>query len=141
MESRSPRQALESSPFIIARKPLPGSHKLAGPDAESTIKAVEPSNELSHGLAKKRRRGLGWCFEVLNYVWVVEITSLVVASAALAAIIILLAVHQDRPLPQWPRLISINSLIAIFTAILKAAIILPVAEGMYVQSPSESQFH
>lgn len=48
---------------------------------------------------------------------------------AFAAIVTTLSVHQNRPLPQWPSMISINSLISVFTAILKAALILPVAEG------------
>jgi Protein of unknown function (DUF3176) len=55
-----------------------------------------------------------------------------VALAALAAIVITLSVYSDRPIPNWPHSITINSLIAVYAAILKAAILLPVAE-----SPSE----
>ncbi len=62
--------------------------------------------------------------------WLTEILSCVLALAALAAIVITLATHQDRTLPRWPSLISINSLIAIFTAIFKAAMLLPIAEGL-----------
>ena len=61
--------------------------------------------------------------------WMVEVLSCLLASTALAAIIITLVVHQGKPLPQWPHLISINSLLAIFTVILKASLLLPVAEG------------
>jgi hypothetical protein len=61
--------------------------------------------------------------------WVLEVLSCLIASIALAAIIITLVVHQGRPLPQWPHLISINSLLAVFTVILKASLSLPVAEG------------
>ncbi|KAF6829451.1 hypothetical protein CMUS01_08161 [Colletotrichum musicola] len=38
--------------------------------------------------------------------------------------------RYGRPLPAWPSLISINSLIAIFTALFKASLIFPVAEGL-----------
>ena len=75
------------------------------------------------------RRFPRWLISLLDRPWLLEVTSLLVACVALTAIIVTLAVHQGRPLPQWPQLISINSLIAIFTAILKASLIMPVAEG------------
>lgn len=75
------------------------------------------------------RRFPRWLISLLDRPWLLEVTSLLVAWVALTAIIVTLAVHQGRPLPQWPQLISINSLIAIFTAILKASLIMPVAEG------------
>ncbi|KIX98246.1 uncharacterized protein Z520_06326 [Fonsecaea multimorphosa CBS 102226] len=62
--------------------------------------------------------------------WGVETVGLLIAILAFIAIIITLAVHQGRPLPGWPHLISINALIAVFTAILKAALVLPVASGI-----------
>lgn len=67
---------------------------------------------------------------ILTYAWAIEIASILIAILALSAIYITLVIHSDRPLPRWPGLISINSLIAIFTVILKAALIMPVAEGM-----------
>ncbi|KAJ9611536.1 hypothetical protein H2200_004720 [Cladophialophora chaetospira] len=57
-------------------------------------------------------------------------TTCVLALAALAAIVITLALHEGKTLPKWPSMISINSLIAVFTAILKAAMLLPIAEGL-----------
>lgn len=65
-----------------------------------------------------------------NRLWFMEIGSLAIAFIAFIAIIITLAMHQDRPLPHWPSLISINTLVAIFTAIMKAAMLLPIAEGV-----------
>jgi hypothetical protein len=64
-----------------------------------------------------------------RHLWIAEILSYTLALVALAAIVITLALHNNKPLPQWPSLISINSLVAIFTSILKAAMLLPVAEG------------
>ena len=71
-------------------------------------------------------RGLS---RVARFPWLLEILSCLVATAALSGIVITLLLHQGRPLPQWPSMISINSLVAIFSAIFKAAILLPVAEG------------
>jgi hypothetical protein len=64
-----------------------------------------------------------------KYIWFMEILSLVLAIIALIAIYITLTIHNDRPMPEWPKLISINTLISIFTAILKASLMMPVAEG------------
>ncbi|KAF2138636.1 uncharacterized protein K452DRAFT_256275 [Aplosporella prunicola CBS 121167] len=65
-----------------------------------------------------------------NKFWIVETISCTIAASALAAIIAVSATYNDHPLPQWPRPISINSLIAIFTAIFKAALVMPVSEGI-----------
>jgi hypothetical protein len=70
-----------------------------------------------------------WLAALPDRPWLPEITSLALACVAFAAIVVTLAIHQGRPLPQWPHLISINSLIAIFNAIFKAALAMPVAEG------------
>lgn len=67
---------------------------------------------------------------ILTYAWTTEISSILIAILALSAIYITLVMHSDRPLPRWPSLISINSLIAIFTVILKATLMMPVAEGL-----------
>jgi hypothetical protein len=61
--------------------------------------------------------------------WVQEVASCLFAMLALAAIIITLAIHSGRPIPEWPRLISINSLIAIFSALFRAGIVFPISEG------------
>ena len=61
--------------------------------------------------------------------WTWDILSCVVALLCVVSIVIILTIHRGRPLPQWPRMISINSLIAVFTALMKAALIFPVAEG------------
>ena len=64
-----------------------------------------------------------------SYPWLLEILSSCLAVVALMAIIVTLAVHSEKPLPQWPHAISINALIAVFTAIFKGCLLMPVAEG------------
>lgn len=66
----------------------------------------------------------------MTLVWSIEIASLVLAFVSFVAIIITLLMHQNRPLPHWPSLISINTLIAIFTSVMRASMLLPVAEGI-----------
>ncbi|KAH0439956.1 hypothetical protein CcaCcLH18_02673 [Colletotrichum camelliae] len=62
-------------------------------------------------------------------VWWMEIFSSFLALGCIIAMVVILSIYQGQPLPRWPKLISINSLIAVFTAIFKASLILPVAEG------------
>jgi len=61
-----------------------------------------------------------WIFETLCYIW---------ALCNLFAIIITLVIHQERSVPNWPYAISINSVISIFTALLKTALMVIVAAG------------
>ncbi|KAF6827084.1 hypothetical protein CMUS01_09144 [Colletotrichum musicola] len=52
------------------------------------------------------------------------------ALGCIAAIAIILSLHDEKPLPDWPALISVNSLAAVVTAVFKASLIMPVAEGL-----------
>ncbi|CAI0650446.1 unnamed protein product [Colletotrichum noveboracense] len=65
-----------------------------------------------------------------NRLWAWEVLSIAVATVALAAMFITLLLHQDRTLPKWPSMITINALIAVFSAILKACLMMPIAEGL-----------
>lgn len=62
--------------------------------------------------------------------WVWEFLSILVATLSLAAIIITLVMHQDRPIPPWPSAITINALISVFTAVLKACLVMPISESI-----------
>ncbi|KAK2041977.1 hypothetical protein LZ31DRAFT_442935, partial [Colletotrichum somersetense] len=63
-------------------------------------------------------------------VWWMEIFSSILALGCIIALVVVLSIYQGQPLSRWPKLISVNSLIAISTAIFKASLILPVAEGL-----------
>lgn len=62
--------------------------------------------------------------------WFWEVFSILGALIALAAMVITLVLHQDKPLPKWPSAITINALIAVFSAILKACVVMPIAESI-----------
>lgn len=62
--------------------------------------------------------------------WWLEISCCGLFLPALAAVIATLYPHHGHPIPQWPDSLSINTLIAIYIAILKAAILLVVAAGL-----------
>ncbi|KAL9623683.1 MAG: hypothetical protein Q9160_002139 [Pyrenula sp. 1 TL-2023] len=63
-------------------------------------------------------------------IWLKEVLSSIISLAALAIMAFLLSAYQDRTIPRWPSLISFNSLISTFTSIMKAAMLVPVAEGI-----------
>ena len=118
--------------FTVPRKPLPTRQ-----ESDQQHLAHHDSDDVEDGelliplkktpSTKIWRQGFRNLFK---YAWFIELASCCLAVLAFVAIIITLAVHQDRPQPQWPRLITINTLIAIFTTIFKASLLLPIAEGM-----------
>lgn len=67
-----------------------------------------------------------------NQTWAYEIAACCISAITLAGVIILLATRQNKPLPEWPALITLNSLIAVLTTIMKGCMIFAVAEGHYV---------
>jgi len=68
-------------------------------------------------------------FNALEYWWNFETLCCLWALCNLFAIIITLVIHQERIVPRWPYAISINSVISIFTALMKAALMVVVAAG------------
>jgi hypothetical protein len=62
--------------------------------------------------------------------WLFEALALWLSSVSLAAIVIILVVHVNRPLPRWPLSITINALISVFAVIMKSALLVPVASAI-----------
>jgi hypothetical protein len=134
-QSMAPRhQSLTNSSenrFSVPRKPL--SSQTLDSRKTSHVSEQQVDYNLDDDRSSKsekptQRQRFGK--DSLGRLWLVELTSLILAVIAFAAIIITLMLHQDRPIPKWPSLISINTLVSIFTAILKASMLLPIAEGV-----------
>ncbi|KAK8093704.1 hypothetical protein PG997_000389 [Apiospora hydei] len=62
--------------------------------------------------------------------WMFEIIACCVSTIALAAILVTLGLMDQRPLHTWPMKITLNSFIAFMSTIAKAALVIPVAEGI-----------
>lgn len=62
--------------------------------------------------------------------WTTEIIACGGAILALVAVGIFLSQYDGRPRPQWPYTITINTVVSIFGLMLKACMLVPVAEGM-----------
>ncbi|PNS19285.1 hypothetical protein CAC42_2462 [Sphaceloma murrayae] len=65
-----------------------------------------------------------------NRNWVYELAACCISVTTLGGVVILLCTRQNKPLPDWPTLITLNSLIAVLTTIMKGCMIFAVAEGI-----------
>ncbi|KAF2225806.1 hypothetical protein BDZ85DRAFT_213351, partial [Elsinoe ampelina] len=65
-----------------------------------------------------------------NRNWAYEVAACCISAITLAGVVILLWTRQNKPLPDWPALITLNSLIAVLTTIMKGCMIFAVAEGI-----------
>lgn len=98
----------------------------------SSLLAVSPDDQRFNLVTRLRSRfrhvhGFhDWWFELLCCVFIL---------IALLAIALTLGTHQGHPLSNWPYPLSINSLISIYVVVLKAAMLLVVAEGMFAIRP------
>jgi hypothetical protein len=68
----------------------------------------------------KRMWGKSWTVETLS--WIVSIMALVGLIATLLA-------HQSKPLPQWPQLVTINSIMSLFSLIMRTCVGVVLTEG------------
>lgn len=61
--------------------------------------------------------------------WWQEMIAIAVMLLSLGAIILILALYDNEPLPHWPLKININSLVSIFNTIMKATMLAILAAG------------
>ncbi|KAK9777053.1 hypothetical protein AB5N19_12416 [Seiridium cardinale] len=60
--------------------------------------------------------------------WIIECVAWVFSALALAIIIVTVAMTDGKPLPTWPMDITLNSFISFMSTIMKATVVIPVAE-------------
>ena len=115
---------------LTPRKPLPklnlSSHK-PSPEVQEDVAAVAENDNLT--TQRNSRKTARHCTRfAIDIIWLPEIMSFLFAVIAFLAIVILLAVRKDKPLPNWPSLIGINSLVAILSSVLRIALLFPIGE-------------
>jgi hypothetical protein len=92
-------------------------------------------NEKTRGSHKGEATSLSQQFQhasnmFFNRWWLWELFACFVTLCALIGIVVVLARFNNNPLPNWPYHIGINSLISVFTTLLKAAMLLVLTEGL-----------
>jgi len=62
--------------------------------------------------------------------WLYEISSLVLAVVAVIMLICVLRAYENKPNPQWPLGISLNTIVSILSTVFRASLMLSVAHGL-----------
>jgi hypothetical protein len=62
--------------------------------------------------------------------WTAETFSFVFSVLTLAGLVAILSAHQGKPLPNWPQLITINSVLSLFSLLMRTGVSVILAEGM-----------
>jgi hypothetical protein len=104
------------SQFLIPRKPIPSATPLTG---ASNSHCNQPSKERPHSTADQVLR-----------IWWLEIVCSILFLASLFAIVATLYSYEGKQPPNWRYRLSLNTLIAIYAVILKAAMLLVTAQGL-----------
>ncbi|KAJ3537023.1 hypothetical protein NM208_g6479 [Fusarium decemcellulare] len=95
-------------------------------DASSTQLSSSPPNELQSRNRYRGQRTKGFSAVLAPWIglWLMEFMACVLLAISLVAIVVTLYPHQGEPLPQLPFSVSINTLLAIYTFVLKGAMAL-----------------
>lgn len=62
--------------------------------------------------------------------WTPETFNCIVALASLTGLVVTLLVQGNKTLPDWPKLVSVNSIVSIFSLSIRTAVCFVVAEGI-----------
>ncbi|KAL1615635.1 hypothetical protein SLS54_008902 [Diplodia seriata] len=89
----------------------------------------EPQTPLTPELPPRPPQS-GGLADVVNGWWLFELLAWVISAIAMAVLVATLVLTDGRPLPHWPMSITLNSFISILATIVKAAMVVPIAEGI-----------
>lgn len=109
----------QASPWPVVEVPVVAKHD-RGSQYTGGFDDNKPPASV-HG-QKRRMWGKGWTTETLSFF---------ISIAALGGLVATLLVHENKPLPQWPQLVTINSIISLFSLVMRACVGVVLAEGMF----------
>ena len=121
--SAGPVEEYFERPQSIPRKPVPDRQRLGDTVPKHEYQSVNASERAHQHRDSPQSRSF-------LTDWWLELASCVLVLAALLAIVGITFPYRDRPLPNWPYSLSINTLVAIFIAVAKSAMLLVMAEGI-----------
>lgn len=102
------------------------------PDHQSILEQSENYEELDMptGKGSEHTRAMDRWSRLPTDWWIWELLALLCSVISLVAIVLVLRLHEGRPVPDWPFSITINSLLSIFATIMSATMLVPIAEGI-----------
>lgn len=112
----------ESSPNVVTS---PTTSHLSEHYKNSLLVPIQPYHS-----KKRTKLSEWWQQKGLFQLWLWEMVCCVLATSSLIAIIATLRTHDSNTLPQWPYGLSINTIIATYTFVLKASAGLVLTEGL-----------
>ncbi|KAJ5802515.1 uncharacterized protein N7503_004965 [Penicillium pulvis] len=118
MRAKDPSRRNDTGPLYHPVEP-PESYALAPTDTESSLRHAAPVTGESR-LTKKMRPQQGKRRTSFSG-WKLELFACLAFLTALAAMVATMYPHQGKPLPQWPFRVSVNTLLAIYGGVIKAA--------------------
>lgn len=62
--------------------------------------------------------------------WALEVVSLLLATGAMIAMVVLLAQYDDHPLPEWPHDITFNAMIALLATLMTVTLAVPMSNSL-----------
>lgn len=101
-------------------------------DHQSILEQSKNYEELDMPMEKgsKRTRAMGRWSRLATDWWIWELSAMLSSLISLVAIVLVLRLHEGRPVPDWPFSITINSMISIFATIMSATMLVPIAESI-----------
>ena len=86
--------------------------------------------QYEHHSAQQYRGGI---MRLKNYAhdwWLFELGALAISYMAMIALVIILKLYENEPVPRWPGHINLNALISVTSTIMKAAIAVPITASI-----------
>jgi hypothetical protein len=112
--------------YLVPRKPLP-NHNTAKDTGSVNIRTkTDDPDVVRQSSTTSSRHSRAEVFSI----WWLEMICSAIFCGALVAIVATIYSYEGRPLPEWPYHLTINTLIAIYVVILKAALLLVTAQGL-----------
>ena len=88
-----------------------------------------PPPENSHDESKGKRHN-GALRRLWRKGWTAETCSCIFALLSLLGLVATLVAHQNNPIPKWPQLVSINSIVSLFSLLIRGSVGMVLTEGM-----------
>lgn len=117
------QEVIEITSSIRALNP-PSCHALHDPHTDHTSERGLGYQSRKHFAAQRATTTLFDAF------WILEIAGLIVSIACLAAIVIILAIHDRQPFSSWTFYLSLNTVVSILATISKATVLLGVTAAI-----------
>ena len=71
-----------------------------------------------------------WIRRVSTRLWVWEFASLLMSTLCVGAILAIMVIYNNRPIPDWSYGLTMNGVISILAVVSKSSLILPLAEAL-----------